>query len=334
MLVATQNDGLYQLQLRDDGRGVVAAYPFLYSHPDKSKHGPLRDVCVSSTGRIFVVSRDRMEDGEVVDKIFEILSTDFNPESDGIAGVDVRNVIPKLELPNQLACENDSIVWVAERRGFIARVDASTGTIQRVADLRSDVAVGEEAGLLGLALHPNFADSSFVFASYTYGDNNTPSLLRVVRYGYNPTDHSLTDTLVLVEGIPAGEERNGGRLTVSGGALLVAVGDAGRVEDVQTENSLTGKIIRIGLDGSIPQDNPKSEASYPQSLVWSTGLGNPVGTIVAPSNVVYTIDAGQDGTKKRVKHDVARRQLRVAACGRILWWFRCQRTFLCGLRGH
>lgn len=299
LLVTTQDDGLYQLQLRDDGHGVVAVYPFLYSTPDRSKHGPLRDICVSPDGRIFVVSRGRMEDEQLADNIFEIISTDFAPETDGIGEVVTNEVATGLDAPGQLACQNDSVVWLTERSGSVVKIDVAGDDVTRVLDLQADVATGSHAGLIGIALHPGFPDSSSsVYLSYTYGTNNMPESMRVVRYSYDAGAARLIDPQVLVEGIPAGDARNGGRLAVEGDALLVTVGDAGDMQNVRNPGSLAGTILRIGLDGSVPEDNPYAGADSPQNLVWSNGWGNPVEALVAPSGLVYTADVGPDATSE------------------------------------
>ena len=296
LLVATYQDGLYQLKLRDDGRGVVAAYPFLYSHPDKSKHGPLRDVCVSPTGRIYVMSRGRVENEKPADKIFEILSTDFRPDTDGLAEIETQEVLAGLDMPGQIVCENDSVVWIAERSGAVSRVHATAGTMDRVADLSQEIVTGDEVGLLGLALHPDFLDSSYVYVSYTYGAEEKPQGIRAVRYQYNRGNNSLSDPRVLVEGIPAGETRNGGRLTVSKTALLMSVGDAGQGSNAQNLGNLAGSIVRIGLDGTVLSDNPYSGEANPRNVVWATGVGNPVEAVIPPSGLLYMVDAVQEGT--------------------------------------
>ena len=73
-----------------------------------------------------------------------------------------------------LAMEQDpqSLRWyVAERGGVIATMPADGSSRTVFADLRDRVnSIPDEAGLLGFALHPNFATNHEVFVSYTTGN--------------------------------------------------------------------------------------------------------------------------------------------------------------------
>lgn len=78
-------------------------------------------------------------------------------------------------------------------------------------------------------------------------------------------------------------------LTIHQGKLFVNVGD-GMInpEVAQDDNDLRGKILRMNLDGSIPEDNPD-----PKSCVYAKGLRNPFGAAWRKSDgELYISDNG------------------------------------------
>ena len=74
----------------------------------------------------------------------------------------------------------------------------------------------------------------------------------------------------MLTGIPDASYHDGGRLLFGpDGMLYVTTGDAGVPENAQDLSSLSGKILRVNADGSVPDDNP-----FPDSPVWSYGHRN------------------------------------------------------------
>jgi glucose/arabinose dehydrogenase len=94
----------------------------------------------------------------------------------------------------------------------------------------------------------------------------------------------------MLDGIPGDTNHNGGRIKVGpDGYLYVTTGERYKPELAQDKDSLGGKILRISLDGSIPQDNP-----WPDSPVYSWGHRNPQGLAWQPdTGVLYSSEHGQ-----------------------------------------
>ena len=74
----------------------------------------------------------------------------------------VETVVSNLEIPWSLAFAPDGRLFVTERPGRVRIVDLSTFTSELALTLSGVYAQGE-AGLLGLALDPNFAQNKFVY---------------------------------------------------------------------------------------------------------------------------------------------------------------------------
>lgn len=153
-------------------------------------------------------------------------------------------------------------------------------------DLSGSVTDGSEQGLLGLALHPDFAENGRLFVHYTDLDGATV----VERYDQSAehpdeVDRSTAFTLLTVEQ-PA-PNHNGGMLAFGpDGYLYIALGDGGDQGDPsgngQDQEVLLGKILRIDVDADpgndnyrVPADNPLIGIDSARGEIWATGLRNP-----------------------------------------------------------
>lgn len=182
----------------------------------------------------------------------------------GPAGV--RVLASHLDVPWDLAVLPDGELLITLRDSAdVVRLDRA-GTLTTIAHIAEVVPAGE-GGLLGIALSPRFADDGLVYLYYTAADDN-----RVVRYRYDGS--TLAEAHPLLTGIPKGAIHNGGRLRFGpDGDLYIGTGETGNANLSQDTESLGGKILRIGADGSIPSDNPFGNAVYSYGHRNVQGLG-------------------------------------------------------------
>jgi hypothetical protein len=82
---------------------------------------------------------------------------------------------------------------------------------------------------------------------------------------------------------------------VNDGKLYVTVGDESKSGSVQSLKTLTGKVLRLNDDGSIPQDNPfLSETEGFMGAIWSVGFRNSFTTAIDPeSGRIFALDVGK-----------------------------------------
>lgn len=198
--------------------------------------------------------------------------------------LEVDTVITGLNVPWEIRYGQDDHIWMTERHGIVSRLNPETGDRQILLDLTDMVYQSGESGMLGLALHPGFMDTSHVFLVYTYLDDGIKE--KLVRYEYNGED--LVNPFTLIEGIPGNSTHNGSRLLIlPDRTLLMTTGDAQDQNSSQNTGSLNGKTLRFNLDGSIPPDNP-----FSKSPVWSRGHRNAQGLLIAPNGIVYSSEHG------------------------------------------
>ncbi|NLT26150.1 MAG: PQQ-dependent sugar dehydrogenase [Microbacteriaceae bacterium] len=144
-----------------------------------------------------------------------------------------------------------------------------------------DVVHGGEGGLLGIALD---------FDGRLYAYSTGPDGNRVQRFELTgePGAYGLGDPETIIDGIPAASTHNGGRIAIRpDGHLYIATGDAGQPQLAQDPSSLAGKILRVTLDGDVPDDNPIAG-----SPVWSLGHRNVQGLAWTRNGTMYASEFG------------------------------------------
>lgn len=181
--------------------------------------------------------------------------------------VKVVTVAENLEIPWEIAFAPDGRIFFTERVGNLRVIENGQLNPKPVTIL--DVGT-VEGGLLGLALDPKFEQNHFLYLYYTYFEFPF-TYNKVVRF--TEKDNALLDEFILVDKIPGAEIHDGGRLKFGPDEkLYITTGDAGNSNAAQDLNSLSGKILRINPDGTIPSDNP-----FADSMIFSYGHRNPQG---------------------------------------------------------
>lgn len=192
----------------------------------------------------------------------------------------------ELRVPWVITFDGD-IVYISEREGSIVKLEGNELTRQAV-HLDKDVHGNGEGGFLGFLLAPDFAQSKTAYAYHTYKENGRIQN-RVVLLKQNGGQWN--EVRALLEGIPGAANHDGGRMAFGPDKLLyVTTGDAEQRELAQDVNSLAGKILRMTLDGKVPDDNP-----FPGSYVYSYGHRNPQGLAWNDEGVMFNTEHGPSG---------------------------------------
>jgi glucose/arabinose dehydrogenase len=171
-----------------------------------------------------------------------------------VPGFKVSTWITRLDTPWSLVFAAPTRALVSERGGAIRVIE--NGRLLPDPLIVRKVVQGGEGGLMGLALHPRFPGVPFVYAMETVEEQRGRRENRVVRLRFERAT-TLTFDRVIVGGIPAAENHNGGRIAFGpDGRLYVTTGDNFRSALAQDPKSLAGKILRLADDGTVPPDNP------------------------------------------------------------------------------
>ena len=194
----------------------------------------------------------------------------------------------------EITAAADGWLWFTQQSGTVNRANPATGEVQHLLTI-PDVYYKKSFGLLGMALHPKFAQQPYVFVHYTYRKSapGTEEMIRSRLVRYHFANGILASPTVLLNEIPGAGYHNGSRILITPDEkLLLTTGDAGDPSASQGLDTLRGKVLRMTLDGSTPPDNPFSKRSFPTSLIWSFGHRNSQGIALAANGVLYTTDHG------------------------------------------
>lgn len=197
---------------------------------------------------------------------------------------DMEVIAENLFVPWAIDFSKEGILYFTERSGIISKIEA--GKLQQLYTFKPPFIRTGEGGLLGIALDPDFLLNHFIYVMHSYMEGNQiyNRIVRLVEQNNTARiDHIIYDR------IPGAAIHNGGRIKVGPDKkLYITTGDAGNGMLAQDVNSLAGKILRINLDGSIPEDNP-----FPGLPVYSLGHRNPQGMAWNNNNIMYETEHGQ-----------------------------------------
>ncbi|TCP56361.1 glucose/arabinose dehydrogenase [Tamaricihabitans halophyticus] len=188
---------------------------------------------------------------------------------------------------------------VPQRSGSLALI--TNGRVREVQADFSDVLAVGEGGLLGMVLHPDFAESRQFTTCQTYQRDGDAVDVRLVNWelsGDGTRANRVADPLL--GGLPVNPSgrHSGCRPTIAqDGALLVGTGDSADPNTSQDRRSLGGKVLRLDLKTGEPlPDNPFADSSNrDERFVYSYGHRNVQGVAVRPdSDQVLLTEHGPD----------------------------------------
>ncbi|MFI7703960.1 PQQ-dependent sugar dehydrogenase [Nonomuraea sp. NPDC049480] len=222
-----------------------------------------------------------------------------------------------LRRPTAIAAPDDGTnrLFITEKRGTVRVYHPDTGLGQNpIIDITASVdESGNERGLLGIAVSPDFAESQDLYLAYTALPDGAVTLAR-----YRLDDASLEP--LLSQEHAEHSNHNGGQITFgTDGNLYMSIGDGGGAGDPfdtgQRLDTLLGKILRVDVSRRcgdlaycVPEDNPFVGVEGAREEVWMYGGRNPWRFSVDPADgSMWVGDVGQ-GRWEEINHIKAGRQ--------------------------
>ncbi len=202
------------------------------------------------------------------------------------------DLVTGITLPWEILWGPDDYIWCTTRPGLVLRINPATGNFTTVFSITSIVpsSGGGEPGLLGMAMHPDWANTPKVYLVYNYKVGFTV-YERLVVCDWDGTN--LINETTLIDEIHGGNIHNGSRLMITpDNKILMSTGDidnSGYYSQIFEDTN--GKILRINLDGSIPADNPD-----PTAYTYSWGHRNPQGLCLGPNGIIYSSEHGANSS--------------------------------------
>jgi aldose sugar dehydrogenase len=196
-----------------------------------------------------------------------------------------------LSHPWSLAFLPDGVMLVTERDGLLRLIRNGVLDPKPVEGLPAIRRAGL-AGLMDLALHPQFATNKSVYISYSKPLNEKENATAIARGRWNGTTLTdVRDVWVAPAGVGGGARMAFGR----DGSLYVTTGGGGG-NGPQDPNGLSGKVLRLKDDGTIPSDNPFVGRSGHRPEIYTMGHRNSLGLAVHPgTGEVWQNENGPNG---------------------------------------
>ncbi|MEZ6036989.1 MAG: PQQ-dependent sugar dehydrogenase [Planctomycetota bacterium] len=210
---------------------------------------------------------------------------------------------------------DDAVMFVTSKEGQIrwfSRTSDKSGEVMRMPRTKTGEAGlfhGGESGMIGMALHPKFADNRKLYLHYNWRDEqgNRRAVLSEWTADMSGMPGKITfggeRELLTIEQVH--DNHNAGCLAFGpDGYLYIGVGDG---EDGKwtigrsPAGSLRGKILRIDVDHrdegkqyAVPADNPfVGNADFPPET-WAWGFRNPWRIVFVPDGRLIASDIGED----------------------------------------
>ena len=155
--------------------------------------------------------------------------------------------------PTAIRFAPDGRLFVAEQHGRI-RLVVDGQLLADPALVLDDIVVGPTAGLLGMALDPDFDRTRHVYIIYTArsGEGIEKQVVR-----YREVGGRLAERAALLSGIPATLTEDSAGLDIGpDGMLYVATGTAIDARRLESPTASAGQLLRLNPDGTTPRDNP------------------------------------------------------------------------------
>jgi glucose/arabinose dehydrogenase len=203
--------------------------------------------------------------------------------------------------PDAVTGDGHGRLLVIEQRGVIRVVENNQVRAEPYLDISTLAgSEGNEQGLLGIALSPQYASNGYFYVNYTDTNGNTV----IARFSADPdkaTARTDSQKILLRIKQPYPNHNGGSMVFGSDGYLYMGLGDGGSGGDPQGNgqnlNTYLGKLLRIDVSQgdpyTVPADNPFLKQGKPE--IWAYGLRNPWRfSFDRATGDLYIGDVGQD----------------------------------------
>ncbi len=177
-----------------------------------------------------------------------------------------------------MAFADDGLMFVAERGGTVRVIRDGAAAERPALDLSSEIAT-PEGGLLAIALDPKFDASGLMYALYAASVPRGGLEFVVARFRF--VDGKFAERAVLLDRVPAAPAGASGTLRIGlDGKLYVALDGAGDERVAGSSTTYRGKVLRLNVDGTTPDDQPRSSPIFslahpqPYALDWQPRSGH------------------------------------------------------------
>ena len=204
--------------------------------------------------------------------------------------IKIEKIFEGLNKPWSLSFIDENNILVTEKPGNLLIINLEDKT-KSVIKHNLSVLEDGQGGLLDVLFH-----NDYVFASYSENRGNWHSSTSVARGVFDKKNITFKNIFRAEPPINSGYHF-GSRLVIKKDKLYITAGERGEGMIAQDPQKHPGSIIRINIDGSIPNDNPKFKDKkdwLPE--IYQIGVRNPQGIALSPfDGKIYLSNHGAKG---------------------------------------
>ena len=202
----------------------------------------------------------------------------------------LNQIISGLNNPWSLTFKNQNEILITEKSGQILFVNLKDKIIKNI-NHNLEILEDGQGGLLEILYH-----NEIIFVSYSENRGNGKSSTSVASANFDYKNLNFKNIFRAEPPIKSGYHF-GSRLIVKDNFLFITAGERGEGMIAQNPTKHPGSIIKIHLDGKIPNNNPKFKGKdnwLPE--IFQIGVRNPQGMDVSPfDNKIYLTNHGARG---------------------------------------
>lgn len=195
-------------------------------------------------------------------------------EISGDKDLNIQKVTSGLTVPWGMAVLPENQLLVAQRDETLTRIDLESGYNTMITGLPKNIRVEGQGGLFDVRLPPNHAETGWIYFSYAKNvdGQGATTLARARIDGSQLVDW---EDLLVTQSRTSNKVHFGGRIAFDGkGHVFLSLGDRGERDNGQNLGNHAGSILRLNLDGSVPEDNPFVGQDNALPEIWSYGHRN------------------------------------------------------------
>lgn len=224
-------------------------------------------------------------DAENINKLIESPGQDIN----------IEKVVDGLKTPWAMAFISTNKMLVTEREGQVLLLDL-TIVSKKVIKNTPKIMVNGQGGMLDMALSPSYKKTGWIYFTYVKEIKGQGATVLARAKLKQDTFYNWQELLVTRSRTDT-SQHFGSRIAFDNqGHVYFSVGDRGVRANGQDLTTHAGSILRLSLDGTIPEDNPFVASKTVLPEIWSYGHRNPQGlTYDFIHNRLWEIEHGPRG---------------------------------------
>ena len=204
-------------------------------------------------------------------------------------------IIDGLGVPWGMAFISPTELLITERSGSVLLFNLETSK-KVILENTPNVMHDGQGGMLDVAISPDYKKTGWIYFTYVkeYSGEGATVLARAKLKNNKLSEWK---DLLVSKSRTSKSYHFGSRITFdNNGHVFFGIGDRGVRPNAQNLSNHAGSIIRLNLDGSIPQDNPYVNKKGVLPEIWSYGHRNPQGLVFDTKyNRLWEIEHGSRG---------------------------------------